>query len=82
MTYKKLIIITSRFPYPLEKGDKLRAYEQIKLLSESFEIYLLCTSDRKIKEEYKKELQPYCKEIHLFPISKSLIFITFPLKRK
>ena len=29
----KLIYLTSRFPYPINKGDKLRSYHQIKELS-------------------------------------------------
>lgn len=68
-TYKKLVVITSRFPFPLEKGDKLRAYHQIKYLSQFFEIHLISTSDVPIKEEYKQELAPYCKSIQVFQMS-------------
>ena len=38
---KKIIIITSRFPFPLEKGDKLRIYHQIKHLSIDYNIHLI-----------------------------------------
>ena len=44
----KLLILTSRFPYPINKGDKLRAYYQIKELSKQFEIHLISISDQKI----------------------------------
>ena len=50
---KKLVIITSRFPYPLEKGDKLRAYHQLKELSLHFDIVLISTSDIKV---HKKDI--------------------------
>ena len=33
-------VLLSRFPYPLEKGDKLRAYHQIRELSKKHDIYL------------------------------------------
>jgi len=64
----KLIVIASRFPYPLEKGDKLRLYFQIKSLSKAFDIYLCSLSDVPVSQESIRELQKYCKEIHVFPI--------------
>jgi sugar transferase (PEP-CTERM/EpsH1 system associated) len=67
-TYKKIVIITSRFPYPLEKGDKLRAFHQIKQLSEHFEIHLISTSERKVKKSDIAQLQPYCESINVFKI--------------
>ena len=38
---KKLVVITSRFPFPLEKGDKLRAYYQIKELAIYYDVHLI-----------------------------------------
>ena len=37
----KLLFLTSRFPYPTNKGDKLRAYYQIKEISTQNEIHLV-----------------------------------------
>ncbi len=62
-------MITSRFPYPLEKGDKLRAYHQIKQLSQFFNIDLICTSEKKVKQTSIQQLQPYCNTIHIHNIS-------------
>ena len=41
----KILVILPRFPYPLEKGDKLRAYYQIKELSKHNEVYLFCAAE-------------------------------------
>lgn len=68
-TYKKLVIITSRFPYPLEKGDKLRAYYQIKELSKSFDIHLISITESTISLADYNELKRYCKEIKLYRIN-------------
>ena len=51
------------FPYPINKGDKLRAYYQIKELSKQFEIHLISISDQKIYNEDYRELEFYCKTI-------------------
>ncbi len=71
MTKQKLIFITSRFPFPLEKGDKLRAYYLIKGLSEYYEIYLIALDENDISLDQKTALSPYTKEIHDFTLNQS-----------
>ena len=41
----KLLVVLPRVPYPLEKGDKLRAYHHLKHLSAHFEIVLCALAD-------------------------------------
>jgi sugar transferase (PEP-CTERM/EpsH1 system associated) len=62
----KVIVLTSRFPYPLEKGDKLRIYNQIKELSQKHEITLITTSLSEVSGDQLDELKKYCKNIHVF----------------
>ncbi len=69
---KKLVFITSRFPFPIEKGDKLRAYYQLRDLSKDWEIHLIAISDVEVKPEHLAAVQPFCKEIHVLRISKWL----------
>ena len=71
----KIVVILSRFPYPLEKGDKLRAYHQIRELSRKHEIFLIAVSDRIISSEEEQELEKYCSKIFIFPLKKSEIVI-------
>lgn len=61
---EKLVVLLSRVPYPLEKGDKLRAYHQIKELSLYYDIYLcaLC-QNHKFNQQAIVFLEKYCKEI-------------------
>ena len=58
-------MVLSRFPYPLEKGDKLRAYHQIRCLSEQHEIFLAAMHDKPVTGEDLRQLEPFCKEIFL-----------------
>ncbi len=62
MPKPKLAILLGRFPYPLEKGDKLRAYHQIVDLSKDFDIYLIAIVT-KSNAHYYSNLQPYCAAI-------------------
>jgi len=67
--YKKLIVITSRFPYPLEKGDKLRAYFQIKELSTKFEVHLISLSESTLSQEQLSHLAPFVKSTSIFQLT-------------
>ena len=71
----KLFVILSRVPYPLEKGDKLRAFNQIKELSKKHDIYLCALNDKELHPEAIHILSRYCKEIHIFPITIWSVFI-------
>lgn len=71
----KIGVILSRFPFPLEKGDKLRAFHQIKELSKNHTIYLCCTSDKKVSSSDLKELEDYCESIMIIRLSKLTILI-------
>lgn len=69
----KVFFMVSRFPYPLIKGDKLRAFHQIKYLSNYCDIYLCALSDENVKDEWKKALLPFCKEIIIHRLKLSSI---------
>lgn len=69
----KIFVLLSRFPYPLEKGDKLRAFNQIKYLSKNHEIHLCALTDKKLKPEYIRVLEPFCASIHVIKLSKARI---------
>ena len=74
----RLVVLLSRFPYPLEKGDKLRAFHQITGLSEQFDIYLICLTEFEIKSNDLEVINQYCKEVHLFKLNRLLqIFSLF-----
>jgi polysaccharide biosynthesis protein PslH len=71
----KLAVVLSRFPYPLEKGDKLRAYYQIRELSHNFQITLYALTEEKVTREQKAALALYCEEIHVFRLKKWMMVL-------
>jgi sugar transferase (PEP-CTERM/EpsH1 system associated) len=64
-----LLVLLPRVPYPLEKGDKLRAFYQIKELSKYHDIYLVALQDTSLHPEALEKIEPFCKEIHLVRLS-------------
>lgn len=69
----RIVFVTSRFPYPVEKGDKLRAFHQIRLLSRHHEIHLVAVSHHKISAEDLKAMSSYCSSIKVFRIRRWLV---------
>jgi polysaccharide biosynthesis protein PslH len=66
----KVVIVASRFPFPLEKGDKLRLYHQIKILSTDFEICLIALSAHVVEQEHLEQLRTFCTEINIIKYNK------------
>ena len=73
----KIFVLLPRIPYPLEKGDKLRAFNQIKQLAKHNEIILCALNDNaKVNEQDAfRALQPYCQSINFIKISKPQILL-------
>ncbi|MFM2387060.1 MAG: hypothetical protein RL660_1817 [Bacteroidota bacterium] len=70
MQKPSLLIVLSRFPFPLEKGDKLRAYHQIIALSKHFDICLIAFSASDVKDEDLQEIHPYVTAMHILKYHK------------
>jgi polysaccharide biosynthesis protein PslH len=75
----KLAIIVSRFPFPLEKGDKLRAYHQIKELSASYNITLFALSDKEVSSSDFKQVAKFCTNLHVYQLSYWMIALQLVL---
>ncbi|MFM7618609.1 MAG: glycosyltransferase [Bacteroidota bacterium] len=65
----KLVVIASRVPFPLDKGDKLRLFHQLESLNKHFEICLICLTDQKISD-LPQQLIEITNEIHVIQLSK------------
>jgi polysaccharide biosynthesis protein PslH len=70
-----LFFLLSRVPYPLEKGDKLRAFNHIKYLSKFHSIHLFCINDSDLHPEANEILLQYCKSITIVRLSKINIYL-------
>jgi len=66
----KIFYLTPRVPFPIDKGDKLRAYHQIKHLSEMHEIFLYAIDENAIHNAKDSPLQDFCKGMKIFQLSR------------
>lgn len=70
----KLFVLLPRFPYPLEKGDKLRAFYQVRELSLKHEIHLCCLTDCSVEKKSIEEVKKYCASINIIRLNKAAIY--------
>jgi len=67
---KKILLLTSRLPYPPVGGDKLKNFNLLKILSKYFDVYLVTVTSEVLDDETEKVLEKYTKEYRVFPKSK------------
>jgi len=70
----KLFFLLPRVPYPTEKGDKLRAFNQLKQLSRKHEVILCALNDSVLHEDAVEVLSKYAKSVYILPMSKLSIY--------
>ena len=70
----KIVVLTSRFPYPIEKGDKLRLFHQLRSLAERHEVVLVAITEQPPSAQELAVMQGFCASIHLLPLPKWRIF--------
>ena len=66
----RILVILSRVPYPIEKGDKLRAFHQLEVMAQQHEIILCALSDAPVHPDTLVVLKKLCKQVHVFRLGK------------
>ncbi len=65
----KLLFLTSRLPYPPNRGDRLRTFNFIRSLAPKNEIYLISLIVNETEREHIAALQEYCGKIQVVRLS-------------
>ena len=65
----KILYIAHRIPYPPNKGDKIRSFNEIKYLSQRHEIHLACLADDPRDLKYENDLKHLCKSTNVVLIN-------------
>ncbi len=65
----KIAVLTSRFPYPIEKGDKLRLFHQLRILSQQHEIVLIALAEKAPTPEDFDIVAAICSKIYILPLT-------------
>jgi len=69
----KILYLAHRIPYPPNKGDKIRSFNEIKYLSQRHEIHLACLADDSKDLKYENDLKRFCKSTNVVLINLKMV---------
>ncbi|MEZ5267306.1 MAG: glycosyltransferase [Microthrixaceae bacterium] len=61
----RLVTVTSRFPYPIERGDKLRAHHQLRVLAQRHDVALIALSEGPVPDGDRRIVSDLGVEVHV-----------------
>jgi sugar transferase (PEP-CTERM/EpsH1 system associated) len=62
-------MLTHRLPYPPDRGDRIRSYHMLRLLSSRFDVAVACTSDEPVWLQHHQLLSTMARRVAIQPIS-------------
>jgi sugar transferase (PEP-CTERM/EpsH1 system associated) len=65
-----LLFLAQRLPYPPTKGEKIRAFHELKYLSQWYDIHLGCLIDDPDDRQYIDTIRAMCRDVHVAQISR------------
>jgi len=65
----RVLYLTSRLPYPPDRGDRLRAYHFIERLASEHEVSLVSFVARDGERDQAAHLDAFCRDIQIVPMS-------------
>jgi sugar transferase (PEP-CTERM/EpsH1 system associated) len=71
-----ILFVTTRFPFPITKGDTLRAYHQIRELSRGNSVHLVSATEAPVSSDALDEMRKYCSAIDIVKIGRARSFAT------
>lgn len=79
---KTILFLAHRIPYPPDKGDRIRSFNEIKHLSQHYNVILATTLDKRNHAKYILPLMQYCADIKAVYFYRPLALLTNILSRK
>jgi len=67
---RRVLMLTHRVPFPPDRGDRIRSYNLLKLLSKHFEVAIACTSDEPVTEEQRQKLSQLAGQVAIHKTNK------------
>jgi sugar transferase (PEP-CTERM/EpsH1 system associated) len=67
----RILFLTPRFPWPLLRGDQLRAYHQLRLLAPRHRLTLVCFRDAPVPPEGFAAVSAFCERVVTVPLGRA-----------
>ncbi len=64
----QVLYLVHRFPYPPDKGDRIRAFNIIRYLSQHCELSVATLADEPVRDEHVGQLRRFCRRLAVVPL--------------
>ena len=71
-----LLFLSQRLPYPPTKGEKIRAFHDLKYLARHYDVHLGCLADDPSDLQHVDTIRAMCRDIHVAPIDPRVARLT------
>ena len=68
---KRVLLLTHRFPYPPNRGDRIRSYNLLRVLATEFDVTLACPHDEPIEDSEREHVRGLCESVITEPLNRS-----------
>ncbi len=69
----RILYLCHRVPYPPDKGEKIRAFHQIRFLARRHKVHLLTLADGQVPD--LAPLEALCERVEVFPLSRPAAYV-------
>jgi sugar transferase (PEP-CTERM/EpsH1 system associated) len=67
---RDILYLVHRFPYPPDKGDRIRAFHILKHLAGQAAVHVACLADEPVSDAHMAALQRSCHRLAVVPVAK------------
>src|ERR1700746_2836473 len=64
MVPMNILFLAHRIPFPPDKGEKIRAYQELRFLGSRHTVDLFAFADQREQEAGRQALAQFCREMH------------------
>jgi glycosyltransferase involved in cell wall biosynthesis len=69
----RILVITEKFPYPLDTGGNVRTYHLIKGLAASNQVTLLAAAEEPVHPDGIAHMRQFCAEVRIVPVRRPTV---------
>lgn len=59
----RLLMLTHRFPFPPDRGDRIRSYNTLRFLTEEFSVTLASVANEPVQSNHLQHVQSMCEDV-------------------
>ena len=69
-----IVVVAPRFPFPLDRGDRLTVYNLLQFFSQRHKVSLVCFLEADQDPSWVEKLEPFCERVITVPLNKARVY--------